>query len=265
MKPRSRAPDIVALAAAAGLLVWFLPLVPRNDLLLAVVLTAMFTFFGWISRGVDGTGAAAGAAVAFIFVGFGGWRFFLCLVLVFILAFASTRLGRTRKEQLGLAESRKGRSASQVMANLGICALLLVVASADTRLGLVLPSLAALAALAEAAVDTVSSEVGEAIGGRPWLIPTLQRVDPGTDGGVTLAGTVAGAVAAGSVLALSAYVAHIGLGRTHWLLIASVLGMFVDSVVGGLFERRGWINNDGVNLLGTSSAAGIAWLLVGPA
>ena len=262
MKRRSRAADIVALAAAAGLLVWFLPLVPPADLLLATVLTAIFTFFGYISRGVDATGAASGAVVAFIFVGFGGWRIFVCLVLVFVLAFASTRLGRSRKEQLGLAEPHKGRSASQVMANLGICALLLVIASADTRFGLVLPSLAALAALAEAAADTVSSEVGEAIGGRPWLLPTLQRVDPGTDGGVTLAGTLAGAVGAGSVLALSASLAHIGNGRIHLLFFASVSAMFIDSLVGGLFERRGWINNDGVNLVGTGSAAGLAWLLV---
>jgi uncharacterized protein (TIGR00297 family) len=138
----------------------------------------------------------------------------------------------------------------------------LVVASADTRLGLVLPSLAAVAALAEAAADTVSSEIGEALGGKPFLFPTLRRVDPGTDGGVTFVGTFAGIIAAALVVSSAAF-AHIGRGRELWMIIAAVVGMFTDSVIGGVFERRGWINNDGVNLIGTSSAAAAAWLLAG--
>jgi uncharacterized protein (TIGR00297 family) len=225
-------------------------------------LTLTFAFLGWISRGVDLTGAVAGGAVAFIFVGFGGWQFFLSLVLVFLLTIVATWVGHAQKEQLGLAESRKGRSASQVMANLGVCALLLVVASSETPFGLIFPALSAVAALAEAAADTVSSEIGEALGGRPFLISTMRRVKPGTDGGITLKGTLAGIVAAASVVACSAYFSHIGAGRMGWLVLAGVAGMFVDSWVGAVFERRGWLNNDGVNLLGSSSAAASAWLLL---
>ncbi len=64
----------------------------------------------------------------------------------------------------------------------------------------------ALAALAEAAADTVSSEIGQVLGGRPRMITTLRAVDPGRDGAMSLAGTLAGVVAA-------AVVAGAGTGR----------------------------------------------------
>jgi uncharacterized membrane protein len=38
--------------------------------------------------------------------------------------------------------------------------------------------------------------------------------------------------------------------------------MLVDSVLGAVLERRGYLNNDLVNLLGTASAAGMAWFLL---
>ena len=55
----------------------------------------------------------------------GGW-FHTALapgLALFVLAFAATRFRRSQKEQIGLAESRRGRSASQVAANMGIAAL----------------------------------------------------------------------------------------------------------------------------------------------
>ncbi len=45
------------------------------------------------------------------------------LVMLFLLTFLSTRVGRRKKAAAGLAEGRKGRSAAQVIANLSISAL----------------------------------------------------------------------------------------------------------------------------------------------
>jgi len=47
------------------------------------------------------------------------------------------------------------------------------------------------AALVEATADTVSSEIGQAFGGEPVLIGDYVRVEPGTDGAVTLSGSCA--------------------------------------------------------------------------
>jgi uncharacterized membrane protein len=42
----------------------------------------------------------------------------------------------------------------------------------------------------------------------------------------------------------------------------AVFGLFFDSLLGATLERRGWLNNDGVNFLSTGSAAGFALALM---
>ena len=111
------------------------------------------------------------------------------------------------------------------------------------------------AALAVAAADTVSSECGQALKREARLITTFQTVPAGTDGGITLAGTAAGAVAA---LLVSVVEWRVGLLSPRWMWIvalAGVAGMVIDSVLGALFERRGWIGNDSVNFISTVVAA----------
>ena len=197
------------------------------------------------------------------------WHTDLVPVLtVFLLAFLATRLGREGKERLGLGEQRQGRTAAQVAANLGVAA---IVSSEPVQSWLIgfgwfsratvapLPLFAVgLAALAEAAADTVSSEVGQVLGGRPRMLTTIRLVEPGTDGGVSLIGTLAGVAAAVLVAAAGSWA--LGGGRTmFWISCAgAIFGLFFDSLLGATLERRGWLNNDAVNFLSTASAAGFA-------
>jgi uncharacterized protein (TIGR00297 family) len=114
------------------------------------------------------------------------------------------------------------------------------------------------AALAEAAADTVSSEFGQAYSRHAYLVTTFERVPAGTDGGITVAGSLAGA---GAGLLVSAACMLAGLFAARWMWIATaagVLGMLVDSFLGALFERRKWVGNDTVNLTSTVFAAVVA-------
>jgi uncharacterized protein (TIGR00297 family) len=195
------------------------------------------------------------------------WHTALIPVLaVFVLADIATRLGREQKLRLGTAERREGRTVSQVAANLGVAGLVSDELAqswlAGSRwLSHVAPDLllaAGLAALAEAVADTVSSEIGQILGGRPKMITTLRRVEPGTDGAVSLVGTLAGVAAAAIVAAVGTWA--LGGGRNLFAVSCAggVFGLFFDSLLGATLERRGWLNNDAVNFLSTASAAAFA-------
>jgi uncharacterized protein (TIGR00297 family) len=194
------------------------------------------------------------------------------VLAVSLLAWLATKLGRRKKEQLGTAENRHGRSAAQVAANLGVAALVssefvqawLVDTHLFFRAPLAPMALFAvmLAALAEAAADTVSSEIGQVLGGRPRMITTLRAADPGTDGAISLAGTFAGVVAGGVVAGIGTLALRGNLA-VFWVSCAgAVFGLFFDSLLGATLERRGWLNNDGVNFLSTASAAGFALMFL---
>lgn len=192
------------------------------------------------------------------------WHTALLPVLaVFLLTWAATRLGRETKESLGTAERKHGRTAAQVAANLGVAALLCdgmaqSWLAGNRWLSHSAPAMlfaAGLAALAESAADTVSSELGQVIGGQPRMITTLRKVDAGTDGAISLAGTLAG-VAAAVIVALAGSMALNGGPAMFWISCAGgVFGLFFDSVLGATLERRGWLNNDAVNFLSSGSAS----------
>jgi uncharacterized protein (TIGR00297 family) len=226
----------------------------------AALITLLFAASARWMRGVSLSGALAGAAITFVLYLSSGWGGFAALVSVFVLAFGATRLGYSRKQRLGTAEKKEGRSWSQVIANLGVgtaAAWISWIRGGDT-----LFLLAMAAAFAEAAADTVSSECGQAASQRARMITTWETVPAGTDGGITLAGTLAGSLAA---LLVSLVCAVGGLIPWNWAAIATaaaILGMLIDSLLGATLERRKILDNDRVNFLGTLSAAILAVALV---
>jgi uncharacterized protein (TIGR00297 family) len=190
------------------------------------------------------------------------WRTALIPVLaVSLLAFGATRVGRGRKEQLGTAEDHKGRRAAQIAANLGMAVLVSNDAAQtwlDNSRWSEQLAMAAMAALAGAAADTVSSEIGQVLGGQPRMLTTLRAAEPGTDGAISLAGTLAGVVAAAITAGLGVFALRGNLTMLWVSCAGGVFGLFFDSLLGATFERAGWLNNDAVNFLSTASAAAIA-------
>ncbi len=229
-------------------------------------------------RAVTLAGALFGGMICFLLVvGTASSRYMIVrsglapLALLFVLTFLATRAGRAVKARAGLGEKRHGRNSAQVIANLSIAALAVSGIGFELTGGgfccgtahykvWVWPAMMimCLAAMVEATADTVSSEIGQAFGGRPVMLMTMRRVDPGTDGGVTLLGSLAG-IAGGTLVAASGmWALRLSASQAAIALLAGICGLFFDSFLGATVERQGWIGNDLVNFFSTVFAAALA-------
>ena len=244
-----------------------------------VGLSTLFGLVAWKLRSATAGAALAGAGIAanLMFstttVPYLPWRTAVVPVLaVMLLTAAATRLGKGQKERLGIAEDHHGRTATQVAANLGMAALLSGEFAQswmintrwfpETVLAPTAYFTVGLAALAEAAADTVSSELGQFLSDHPRMITTLRRARPGTDGAISLGGTLAGVVAAAVVSVSGAWALGGGFPMLWQSLAAAIFGLMVDSLLGATLEREHRLNNDLVNFLSTLSAAALAMVLL---
>ena len=135
-------------------------------------------------------------------------------------------------------------------------------AAAGARPALLL-AVAYAAAVATAAADTCSSEVGKAYGRRTFLITTLRPVPPGTEGAVSLEGTLGG-LAGGALVGAVGAAVGLYAGRWPWSWPRPACsGSLAESVMGTVAERRGWMGNDLLNAFNTAAGAGIAMGMAG--
>ena len=241
-------------------------------------ISVLFGLIVWRLKAATPAGAATGAAITASLM-FSTARYpyrwswlhggLVPLLTVFLLTYVATKIGKAKKERIGTGESRRGRNAAQVAANLGAAALVATVAvSLGWERGgpAIFVSPLAIAALAEAAADTISSEIGQVLGGQPRMFITFRRVEIGTDGGVTLLGTAAGAlaatvVAAAGTLAIASW--STGGGAWDWFVFTvsvsgAIFGLLFDSLLGATLERKGLLNNDAVNFLSTAATVAIS-------
>ncbi len=180
-------------------------------------------------------GAITGLVLASLLWNYAGFRGFLLLAAFFVLGSGATRIAKRRAPP---------RVAAQAAANAGAALIFAILGWTP----------AVVAALAEAAADTVASEIGPLLRGRVFLITNGREVPAGTSGGVSVAGTLAGLAAAAVVTTLAVATGMVRPGWSPGIILAAGTGSLVDSFLGATLEKRGWINNDGVNLLGTLAA-----------
>jgi uncharacterized protein (TIGR00297 family) len=221
------------------------------QLLAAPIVTALFAVLAYALGMVSRGGALGGFLVGTLIYACLGPQGFAILALFVVGSSLLTRLGYGRKRRAGTAEAADGRrGARNALANCSvalICALLAALTSSQAF------TAAFVASLGAAFADTAESEVGQLYGRAPRLITTLRTVPPGTDGAVSLPGTLAGLLAAALTAALASV---LGLMESPTSVIlatlAAFLGTVADSLVGALAARLG---NELTNVLCTLTAA----------
>lgn len=200
-----------------------------------------------------------------------GWQGWTTCVLYLGLGSLVTKVKFKEKEEKGIAEGRGGRRGPENVWGSAATGLICAALSAQLpNLGFLnqflsydLLILAYVSSLATKLADTFASEIGKAYGKTTFLITTLERVEPGTEGAISLEGTVAAAVG-GSLLPIYATLIGFmngGIVSIGIATLAAFLATNAESLIGATLQgKKGfeWMTNEVVNFLNTVIGAAIA-------
>ncbi len=200
-----------------------------------------------------------------------GWRGYTVILFYFVVGSAVTKLGFAEKAAAGIAEKRSGARGPE---NVWGSALVGALCAIGAYLAATVPSVWApeililclvgyVASLSTKLSDTCASEVGKAYGKRTFLITTLQPVERGTEGAVSLEGTLAGVIGSAAIATLGWGVGLIGSTSIALCIVAAFVATNLDSVIGATLQSRfDWLTNEIVNVVNTLIGAIVAMLLV---
>ena len=221
-----------------------------------VVLLFILGFITYYRKSLDLFGSAVMIIMGIVIIFSAGTNWLLLIILFLIMSLVATRYSKKYKRSLGQFEGR--RTSKNVISN-GVVACFMAAFG-----GYYLPFVAGfIGAIATATSDTLASEIG-VLDQNPRLITTFQKVDPGTNGAVSTLGTAVGIFGA-AVIGIAAYLLGVmsnPLIAITVAIISGTVGCFMDSILGALFENRGMITNEHVNLLATIVGALVGIVLL---
>jgi uncharacterized protein (TIGR00297 family) len=226
-------------------------------LLMAVIVNAALAGAAYAAKTINPSGVAAGFLVGFAIYAFLDWRGYLLLLTFFVIGSACTKFGYKSKAAAKIAQEGGGRrGARHALANAGVataCALFAALTDHPVLFGMAFAG-----AFATAAADTASSEIGQVIGRRTFLQTNIRPVPRGTEGAVSVEGTLAGILASAVIGGLGALV-----GLYPWIavlpiVLAAFVGTTFESLVGAALEKRQLLDNEALNFLNTLVGALVA-------
>lgn len=205
-----------------------------------------------------------------------GWQAYVITLFYLFAGSAVTKVGLAEKEALGIAEARGGiRGPGNVWGSAltgAVCSLSVILlrllgpssALADDTSGsaptwLALLALGFVASLSTKLSDTTATEIGKAYGQRTFLITTLKPVPRGTEGAVSLEGTLAGVVGSIALSLVAWVVGLIPLSGIAVCAIAAFVATTIESLIGATIEEKlAWLTHDLVNIINTTVGAIVA-------
>jgi uncharacterized protein (TIGR00297 family) len=256
-----------------------------DQFLIGALFGLLVAVFAYAAHWLTKSGALATLVLAVVVYGFGAWAWTVPIVTFFMTSSLLSKVGRARKVQFKETFEKSGaRDWAQVLANGGVAGALALLSA---FFPLVESYPLYLAAVAAAAADTWSTEIGVLARGRVISVVSLKPVPAGTSGGISIVGTLGGVLGAATV-AVSAFAWYGEFRTAVVILVAGVAGSVVDSLLGATLQARfrcpvclreterkrhcgketelvggvRWIRNDVVNVACTLIGAVVAHVLM---
>lgn len=212
---------------------------------MSFAVATVLAWHGYLKKSLSLSGSTAAFFVGFISM-MPGLYFGGTLIAFYLLGSRVTRIGAQQKLKVDgeyPASGQGERDAYQVLCNGGVGSLILL-------LYLMMPSInVRLLKTAYAAVygcnvgDTFASELGILSQSDPYLITSMKRVTPGTNGGVSVLGTLAALVGGFTLGCVSCILLLLDpTNDIHWYeilaisTISALLGTTLDSILGSMFQ-----------------------------
>ncbi|MEH1808592.1 TIGR00297 family protein [Nostoc sp.] len=238
-----------------------------NPWLVAVVLNTILLGVAWIApkKLLTPAGLFHAWFLAILIWVTIGWQGYAVVMFYFLVGSGVTRIGMAQKEAEGIAEKRSGARGPENVWGSALTGALCALGVGIINSGFLVPNpqslipnpqslllLAYVASFSTKLADTTASEVGKAYGKSTFLITTLQPVPRGTEGAVSLEGTLAGIVASVAIALVGWGVGLIDLLGVAWCVLAAFIATNVESVIGATLQSKyTWLTNEVVNILNT--------------
>ncbi|MCR9132341.1 MAG: DUF92 domain-containing protein [bacterium] len=197
----------------------------------AVFLSILFVTIAFVLNWLTIDGALSALLFGIISLGFGGLSA-ATVVLVFFVT--SSLLSKSDKND-DLFTIPFRRDGYQVWSNGFWFALWLIFWFTTDALVF---EVAAVSSIAFSTADTWSSEIGgKRVKGTTWMIGSFKKVEPGLDGGVSVAGTASSLVGALLIaLIYWAFNSELTVGIIVLVILAGIAGSLIDSLLGNYVQ-----------------------------
>ena len=207
-----------------------------------IVVSAASSIIAYRTHCLDRYGTIASFIVGSLTGIFSSIGAFTLLMVFTIAGFAATMKDLKSKMSKGLQEGKGGERGWKNILGVSVPALLVVFIDYVFHLDPITFSIMYISTLAVAGSDTIASEIGVR-DPKVYMITNFKRVEPGVNGGVSILGTITSTIAALAISILGWIILQNTFNPLLLIPFAmGVLGNFLDSLFGSLFENRGYIS-----------------------
>lgn len=193
---------------------------------LNIIIPSIFAFYALYTKKITFSGVILAWLLGVIIYTYGGDLAFVALGLVFILTILSDKLKKTKKD--------KTRDIKQMISNVLTASLCIVLYSfTSNQIFYVIYY----AVIGSSLSDTLASSIGTLSKKKPINIFTMERIEKGESGGISLMGLLA-SLLGGILIGLIYLISDFNITNFILISLMGLLGSIFDSVLGIVLEAK---------------------------